>query len=187
MDIDLTKKIVCVFGLNLSGKSYFVKNAVIPNYKSLIFDPNGEYDHNSGDVYRPKYNNYPNIALENEEFLRFVKRNKGNWDLVIWDEADDIFPLNKPLFSNMANLKGKYRHDNWGNLGIVFICRRPAQLYTDFPELAHYIVTFGSKGKNDIQRMNDISKGLGDDARNLSNYEYILVNPDRTYIRMPPI
>jgi len=187
MDVDLTKKIFTVFGMNLSGKSHFIKNAIIPKYRCLVFDPNGEYDQSQADVYRPKYREYPDTAIENEEFLGFVKKNKGSWDLVIWDEADDIFPLNRPLFSRMANLKGKYRHDEWGNLGIGFACRRPAQLYTDFVELSHYIITFGSKGKNDISRMNDVSVGLGDVSRELSNYEYIVVNPDRSFKRMPKI
>ena len=188
MDIDLTKKIITVFGLNLSGKSHFVKHAIIPKYRCLVVDPNAEYDSDQADVYRPKANSYPAIARENEKFLEsFVKPNKGSWDLLIFDEADDIFPNGKPLFSMMANLKGKYRHDKWGNLGLVFICRRPAQLFTDFPSLSHYIFTFGNKGLPDVSRLNAESQGLGDEARLLANYEYILVNPNRSFERMPPI
>jgi len=187
MDVDLNTSIFSVFGRNKSGKSYFIKNAIIPKYDCLVFDPNGEYDQSQADVYRPRSREYPSMALENEEFLGFVKKNKGSWDLVIWDEADDIFPLNRPLFSRMANLKGKYRHDEWGNLGIGFACRRPAQLYTDFSELSHYIVTFGSKGANDRKKLNDISEGLGDAAQQLSNHEYIIVYPDQTFEKMPPL
>ena len=188
LEIDLTKKIVTIVGLNMSGKSYFVKKAVIPNYKCLVFDPNGEYSGEDCDFYKPKKTSYPGIAWENEKFLKFVKANKGEWDLVIWDEADSVFPNKKPLFSLMDNLKGKYRHESeWGGIGIIFLCRRPAQLFTDFPSLSHYILTFGNKGAPDIQRLNAEAEGLGDQSKLLANYESIVVNPDRSFERMLPI
>lgn len=207
MEIDLTKKIVTIFGLNMSGKSYFVKNAIIPNYKCLVFDPNSEYDKSECDVYRPKYTTFPAVARENEKFLGWVKKNKarykhkivdpltdketieeGKYDLIIWDEADSIFPNKKPLFPLMDNLKGKYRHENkWGGIGIIFLCRRPAQLFTDFPSLSHYIFTFGNKGAPDKQRLNSEAEGLGDQAKLLSDYRYIVVSPDRQYEEHPPI
>jgi hypothetical protein len=187
MEIELNKKIFSIFGLNLSGKSYFVKNAIIPSYKCLVFDPNGEYDSGSADVYIPKKKSYPGIAFENEEFLeKFVKKNHG-YDLLIFDEADSVFPNKKPLMSNMDSLKGKYRHSEWGELGIGFICRRPAQIFTDFPSLSHFIFSFGNKGAPDIQRLNAESQGLGDLVSTLSNYNYVIVNQDRTFKKMPPI
>ncbi len=187
MEVDLRKKIFCIFGLNMSGKSYFTKNAIIPKYKCLVFDPNGEYDQQTCDVYKPKSRSYPGIAFENEKFLDWIKKNKGNCDLLIFDEADSIFPNKKPLMSNMDSLKGRYRHPEWGELGIGFICRRPAQIFTDFPSLSHYIFSFGNKGAPDIQRLNAESEGLGDLVKTLSNYEYVIVNQDRTYRKMPPI
>ena len=171
----------------MSGKSYFAKNAIIPNYKCLVFDPHGEYDSNVCDTYKPKKKSYPGVAWEVEEFLKFVQRNKGEWELLIFDEADAPFPNKRPLFSLMDNLKGNYRHPEWGKLGIGFICRRPAQLFTDFPGLSHILFCFGNKGSADIQRLNTEAEGLGDLVKTLANHEYVVVNQDRTYERMPPI
>jgi len=187
MEVDLKEKIFCVFGLNKSGKSYFTKNAIVPNYKCLVFDPNGEYDTSKCDVFVPKKRSYPGIAREFENFLEYIKKNKGGWDLLIIDEADSVFPNKRPLMSNADDLKGRFRHPIWGNLGIGFICRRPAQLFTDFPGLAHYLFLFGNKGSADIQRLNQEAEGLGDLVKTLSNYEFVIVNQDRTYQKMPPI
>jgi hypothetical protein len=194
--INLKKTIFCCFGLNRSGKSYFIKNAIIPNYRCIVFDPNGEYASKDGsfkpsncDYYIPKKTSYPCIALEFEHFLDWFKKNKSKYDLLIIDEADSVFPNKKPLYPNADNLKGKFRHNEWGNIGIGFACRRPAQLFTDFPSLSYYLFIFGNKGAADIQRLNSESEGLGDLAKQLdvSKHEYILVNPDRSYTRMHPI
>ena len=188
VEIDLTQKIFTIFGLNLSGKSYFVKNAIIPNYRCLVWDPNKEYPANKCDVYYPKSLAYPGSAYENESFLeKIVKKRRGEYDLLLYDEANSAFPVSRPLLGEMLNLLNTYRHDTWGNLGIGFICRRPAQLYTDFVSLSHIIFSFGNKGSQDIQRLNMEASGLGDIVKQLAHYEYVVVNQDRSYSRMPPI
>ena len=87
----------------------------------------------------------------------------------------------------MLSFLNTYRHDVWGAVGIGFICRRPAQLYTDFVSLSHIIFSFGNKGSQDIQRLNMEASGLGDMVKELANHEYVVVNQDRTFARMPPI
>lgn len=188
MELDLTRKIFTVFGLNLSGKSYFVKHAIIPSYRCLVWDPNKEYPSDKADVYYPKALAYPGSAYECEEFLiKIVKKNRGKYDLLLFDEANQTFPVSRPLLGEMLSLLNTYRHDVWGNLGIGFVCRRPAQLYTDFVSLSHIIFSFGNKGSQDIQRLNMEASGLGDLVKQLANHEYVIVNQDRTYSRMPPI
>lgn len=188
MELDLTRKIFTVFGLNLSGKSYFVKHAIIPSYRCLVWDPNREYDHTRCDVYQPKHLAYPGPAYECEDVLeKIIKKNRGNYDIVIFDEANQTFPVSRPLLPNMLSFLNTYRHDLWGNLGVGFVCRRPAQLFTDFVSLSHIIFSFGNKGSQDIQRLNMESSGLGDLVKTLANHEYVIVDQDRTYSRMPPI
>ena len=187
MELDLTRKIFTVFGLNLSGKSYFVKNAIIPHYRCLVWDPNKEYDLNAADVYRPKSMAYPASAYEVEQFLtKIVKPGKGKWDLVIFDEANSTFPVSRPLLPIMLDFLNNYRHDSWGNLGVGFITRRPAQLFTDFVACSHIIFSFGNKGSQDISRLNSEASGLGDLVKQLSNHEFVIVNQDRTYAKYPP-
>ena len=188
MQLDLTRKIFTCFGLNLSGKSYFVKNAIIPSYRCLVWDPNKEYPEQKCDVYRPRQLAYPGSAEECEQFLiKIVKPNRGKYELVIFDEANSTFPVSRPLYPQMLDFLNNYRHDDWGYLGIGFVCRRPAQLFTDFVALSHVIFSFGNKGSQDIQRLNCEAQGLGDQVKLLANHQYVVVNQDRTYTRMPPI
>ena len=84
---------------------------------------------------------------------------------------------------------GLYGHEEWGGIGFGLACRRPAQLFTDFPGLAWYMFLFGNKGSADVQRLNQEAEGLGDLVRTLDvkKHEWVLVNPDRSYQRMDPI
>lgn len=183
--LDLKNKITFISGLNGSGKSYFTKNAILPNYHCLIHDPLKEYPSQNADVFYPKLN-YPAIAEENEKFIqKKVIPDSGKYDLLIYEEASRTFPNSKPLYPIMRSFFDTYRHYN--NLGMVFICRRPAQIFTDIPSLAHHLICFGNKGSADIQRLNQESEGLGDLVKHLSNYDFVFVDQDRDYKRMPHI
>ena len=186
MELNLKGKITSIFGLNGSGKTYFTINKILANYKCLVHDPLHQYPSDRADVFHPKIN-YPEIAQENELFLeKYVKSQSKKYDLLIYEEASRTFPSgNRPLYPAMRSFLDTYRHYN--NLGLVFICRRPAQIFTDIPELSHYIISFGNKGLNDIQRLNAESGGLGEIVKTLDNYEYVIVNQDRTYLKMPKI
>jgi len=184
MKLSLRNRILTVIGLNNSGKSYLVKNAIVPRYKCLIFDPLKEYPHNQCDVYYPKNNTYPAIATENETFIKDIVM-KGSYELLIYEEATRVFPNKYPLFPVMRSFFDTYRHYN--QMGLIFICRRPSQLQTDIPSLSHNLISFGNKGIADISRLNQESDGLGDLCSRLSNYCYAFVNEDRTYQEMPPV
>lgn len=186
MELNLRNKITCVFGLNNSGKSYFVKNVIIPKYNCLVFDVLGEYPQDICDVYLSKNRNYPAIAQENEDLIKkIVIPGVNKYELLIYEEASRIFPNMRPFYPVMRSFFDTYRH--YGELGLVFICRRPAQLQTDIPGLSHCIFSFGNKGSADIQRLNQESEGLGDLVATLSNYEYVFVDQDRSFRRMPKI
>ena len=185
MNIDLKNKITFISGMNGSGKSYFTKNALLPNYRCLVHDPLKEYPKNRCDVFEPKLN-YPDIAEENEEIInKIVIPNCKKYDLLVYEEASRTFPNSKPLYPVMRSFFDTYRH--YGNLGLVFICRRPAQIFTDIPALSHYQFNFGNKGLADINTLNSISQGLGDAVAQLKDHAYVFVDQDRSYKIMPPI
>ena len=184
MDLDLHEKITFISGLNGSGKTYFAQHAIIPNYKCIVHDPLKQYPKDQCDVYYPKSNIYPGITRDNENFLKWIMKNQV-YDLLIYEEASRTFPNGKPFFPGMRSFIDTYRHYN--HMGLVFICRRPPQIQTDIPSLAHYLFCFGNKGSPDIQRLNAESEGLGDLVATLSNYEFVFVNQDRNYERVPPI
>ena len=54
-------------------------------------------------------------------------------------------------------------------------------------ELAHYLFVFRMWGKNDIDYMNSLSKGLGDAMTSLPPHHFAMVYPNRSYQLMKPI
>ena len=184
MEISLRNKILTVVGLNNSGKSYLVKNFILPKYKCIVYDPLHEYNSSHCDVFYPTKNTYPDTAIENEGFINNLII-KGKYELLIYDEATRVFPNQKPLLPLMRSFFDTYRHYN--QLGLVFICRRPVQLQTDIPSLSHHIISFGTKGLPDINRLNAESAGLGDACSHLDQYHFCFVNENRTYFEHDPI
>lgn len=186
MKLDLHSRILFISGLNASGKSYFTKNAIIPNYRTLVFDPLKEYPTGECDVYYPKAKVHPAITRENEEFIKkIVIPEADKYDLIIWEEASRTFPTKKEFMPIMRSFLDTYRHFN--QIGIIFICRRSAQINTDIPSLAHNLICFGNKGTADIQRLNQESQGLGDLVATLDNYDYVFVEQNREYQKMGKI
>jgi len=196
MELNLKEKITFISGLNGSGKTYFAQNMIIKNYKCLVHDPLRQYSKCDCHNYIPPINIYPGIARDNEEFVKIIMDGKNfsfgdqeintrDFDLVIYEEASRTFPNMKPFFPKMRSFIDTYRHYN--NMGLVFICRRASQIQTDIPSLAHHLICFGNKGVADISRLNQESQNLGDEVAKLSNFEYIFVDQDRNFNRMPKI
>jgi len=84
----------------------------------------------------------------------------------------------------IADLNDQCRHYH---LGVVYIARRPSQLNQDITELSDYMMIYHLTGHRDNLYLNDIVAGLGDSAKALPPYHYILVRPDRSYHVMAPI
>lgn len=72
-------------------------------------------------------------------------------------------------------------------VGLVTIARRPAQVHSDLTELADNIIIFRLTGKNDYRRLNEAVDGLGDIVRNLGEYEFARVTPDRRVFVHDPV
>lgn len=186
MEVNLKEKITSIYGLNNSGKSFFTKNVILPNYRCLVIDPLVEYPFDLADVYIPDNKQYPNTAKENERLIKnYIYDNYEKYDLIVYEECSRFFPNKQPFFPEMRSFFDTYRHYN--KMGLIFISRRPSQVNTEISSLSHYIFCFGNKGKADITRFNSESAGLGDAVSQLSGHEFILVNEDRTFTKHDPI
>ena len=182
MKINLLNRIFCIFGLNMSGKTYLAKH-IARQYNSLIFDVLGEYEPNIYDVYIPSSKIYPDIAQEFDLFIDKVKDKK--WNMLIVDEASRIFPNKRPLYPAFRSYLDTYRHHKLCSIG--FIARRPTQLHTDLVELSHYIFVFNLKGKNDIQYLNFLNSEIGDLPAKLEPYHFMVIYPDRSFKIFKPV
>lgn len=198
MRVNFSNKLVSVFGLHETGKSYFVKQ-MSENYDTVVFDILNEYDENKHDVWRPEQDQYPEIQDEFDDFVGYIReqkrQNEARWGMMVCDEASTVLPNKKGMPSNVNNFLNYYRHSldekGW-DMGGVFVARRPARVNTNIVELSRYLVIFRVTGKNDIKYLNSIASGLGDEASKLGSgdrpeHEFILVHPDRNYEVMPPL
>ncbi len=187
MNISLKRKHTMVFGLKHSGKSNFVQWLISqPEYSSHIaYDVCKEHD--VLNTYSPNHRRGKEAIVE---FGGVVERLVTEADrgirpeLLIVEEISRLAPNRGSQSDALMELVDLNRHYD---VGIVGIARRPAQVQTDLVELADQLVIFRLTGKNDVQRLNREAAGLGDAARELDDYHFIVVGPDRRWQVHEPV
>jgi len=182
MNVNLTGKSFCVFGLPDSGKSTLV-NFILHQFgrTAFIYDTLHEFPADPFDSYEPDGRM---SALELERTIRLVIKAR-KYKLFVIDEANRFCPSKpKPLPQAVADLNDWRAHYD---LGAGFVCRRPTQLNQDLTELAHYLFIFRLPGKNDRDYLNNLSTGLGGAAARLPKYHFLTVDPERNYTVTTPV
>ena len=185
MDIQLTRKTWCVFGLKGSGKSTLMQYiAAQYGAKCLMFDTLHEVNVEVPfHVYQPKNRQSP---MELETVIALLRANKP-YRMFVIDEANRFCkPKPSSLPQGVADMNDWARHEQF-NLSVGYIARRPVQLNTDLTEIADYLFIFGMAGKNDVKYLNDLRNGLGDTVKDLPLFHYAVVYPDRTWKVATPI
>lgn len=205
MDIDLRRKSLGVFGNHECGKSHFLKK-LAQSYDTVVFDPLREYDPQNHDVLRPERTDQEFLENRIDSFIGDIKDTKqageAQWELLIMSEVSSYIS-NNHYGGNVNQFLNYYRHSleeqGW-DIGFTYDARRPAKVSADLREITKYFVIFGGiKGANDIKALNQMNQGLGDAVRELDTpfdqekgpnhtpYEFILVYPDRSWKKFPPI
>jgi DNA helicase HerA-like ATPase len=186
IELDISNKSFTILGVKRSGKSTLANQLLLSyGYKALYYDTLGESPIDSPyDSYRPA-DRYSVIELEsvisavippkNSDINKFVP----HYELIIIDEANRFCPPKPaPLPPVIAECNDQNRHYH---MAFGFIARRPVQLNTDLIELADYIFVFRLTGANDVKYLNNLTRNLGDTVQSLGQYEFVIVNPDKTY------
>ena len=184
LDIDLTGKRVCIFGLQGSGKTNRLKALLEGKDDYIIYDPLHEYV--GFNRYKPQHRSYSEESQA--ELNNFIEKriipNETRPAFFMIDEANRYCPNKRPLPDMVEDLNDFNRH--YG-LALGFIARRPVQLNTDLVELAHYLIIYNLTGKNDYQYLESLSNGLGDAVKSLPEWHYVLVDPQRNYKICSPV
>ena len=163
-DIDITNKRFAILGLQGTGKSILVKHFLRSTSASIVYDVLREH--------------------QVDNFVNRVVMGTGQIRLFIMDEANRYCRSMKPLPASILDLNDFQRHEN---IAFGVIARRPTQLHTDLMELAHYLFIFRLVGVNDYKYLESIAEGLGDAARALEEFHFVLVNPDRSFQVHEPV
>ena len=188
MKINLTGKTFGCLGLKGTGKSTLA-DKILTEYgaQALYYDTLHEAPLESPfDIYQPK-DRYS--VTELEDVIRAITPTNAStlpkYRLFVVDEMNRFAPSKpSPLPRVVADLNDQCRHYL---MTFGFIARRPSQLNQDLTELSDYLFIFRLTGKNDIAYLNDTSNGLGDAVLSLKNFEFVIVNPDKSFSISSPI
>ena len=187
MRLKLKNNHTMVFGLKGSGKSNWVQYVLNqPAYQAhLMYDVCRE--HEPLRCYLPEHRRGDKAIAEFNEVLNRmiieVEREQRPEVLAI-EEVSRLAPNRGGSPESLLELIDLNRH--YG-VGVVGVARRPAQVDTDLVELADNLIIFKLTGKNDYRRLESEKRGLGDAARELGEYEYLVVNGKREYETHRPV
>jgi hypothetical protein len=139
-----------VAGQTGAGKSYFIKNSLIPEmvlrqYKLFIFDINKEYlnlcQNQDTDSYKNLYSNF--VGIDN--FLMTVKHQINS--CIIFEEATAFFS-NKGINSKtLLDLQVRKRHTN--NV-LVFVFHSLRQIPVEIFDFCNYLILHKTNDRADI-------------------------------------
>lgn len=188
MPVDLTGKTYCVFGLRGTGKSTIV-NTILEQFGryGLYYDtlweapPEAIYD-----AYQPK-DRYSVAELEVmvKSIIPVNNSVEPYYRCFTIDEANRFCPPKpSPLPPLIADLNDQCRHYQ---ISVGYVARRPSQLNQDLTELAEYLFIFKLTGKNDLHYLAELVSGLDIAVRQLKQFEFVLVKPDRSFVICEPV
>ena len=183
---------VVVAGHRGAGKSTWIQHVADVLGSGVVFyDMNREHEH--FDRYVPDHRRGDEMDAEADGVIgRLVVDNDParRPGAVVLEEANRYVPNRGNIPESVGELVDLGRHYETAitdGVSVFYVTRRPAQLDADVMELADYLVVYRVRGKNDVKRLNDEAPGLGDAARELDDYHYLLVRPDRSWVRMAPV
>jgi len=187
-DLQLLGKHTVVCGLKGAGKSNFLQWLLKENdayQNALVYDMCREH----GDLQRyiPENRNGEEARVEAGEVVqRFVTDNErgARPDLLVLEEATRYAPNGGGAPDALMDLVDLARHYD---VGILAVCRRPANLDTTLVELADNLLVFPVRGKNDKKRLNDEAPGAGDAAADLDPYHFLRIDGQRRYVEHAPV
>lgn len=170
---------VNIFGSKGSGKTYSAIKVAKSCFKApLVYRMSDDFDNEDVVLFPPR-----NYIDDLDPFIHKVKHlaKHGVIDAVIFDEADMLFPSNKPLTPIQKELVDKHRHFP---CSVVFISRRPQNLNSMIAEEGHFTSVYAIEGDNVIMKLNRINKEFGDMVQSLEYKDYRCVLKE---LGKPPI
>lgn len=179
-------KKVGVFGIQGSGKTYFVENTLIKSFKKpfvyLMHPEDFRGCKNNVSIYIPyKIVKGKRIIDRSTAHLdrvmgRFISEaKKGKYDAFILDEASTFLPKNLSTLQkeapNIIDAIDSHRHygkKKGEGFSFVYMARRPQSLPTELVETTHFLFVFALEGKNAKDHLRAIHEDFKTHLENLS-------------------
>lgn len=185
--INPKSKKVGVFGIQGSGKTWFVEKGLIKSFKRpfvyLLHPEDFTSCGNNVSVYVPyKILKGKKIIDRSTAHLdrvmgKFIEEaKKGKYDAFILDEASTFLPKNLATLQkeapNMIDAIDSHRHygkKKGEGFSVVYMARRPQSLPTELVETSHFLFVFALEGKNAKDHLRAIHSDFKDRLDELSS------------------
>lgn len=173
-------KKVGIFGIQGSGKTYFVEHTLIKAFKKpfvyLMHPEDFTTCKNNVAVYIPtKIIKGKRVLDRSVQHLdrvmgKFIEdAKKGKYDAFILDEASTFLPKNLVTLQkeapNIIDAIDSHRHygkKKGEGFAFVFMARRPQSLPTELVETSHFLFIFALEGKNAKDHLKSIHSDFSD-------------------------
>lgn len=190
LKLNFKKHKTCVFGIQESGKSYFVKSIYTQFKSPVVFQVNEDdgWERLKGiavyKIDREKFGKIKDyLKVELQTFVKMVHymASNGTIDAIIFDEADLFFRGNYDLDDLMTDLVTNHRHmgkskdPEKNGVALIFATRRPQDIPTKVVEQSRHNIIFKLEGANALKRFQEIHKDLPKMIRELNyrKHEFI--------------
>jgi len=184
--INPKSKKVGVFGIQGSGKTYFVEHTLIKSFKKpfvyLLHPEDFQSCSNNVSVYVP-YKILKGVKIIDRSTAhldrimgKFIEQAKlGNYDAFILDEASTFLPKNlatlqkeAPNFIDAIDSHRHYGKKKGEGFSLVYMARRPQSLPTELVETSHFLFIFALEGKNAKDHLRAIHNDFKEELEDLS-------------------
>lgn len=180
----IKKNHIFICGNKKRGKTNLVKYILTRKQDHLVFDPHNEYKR-----FNQLIPETPAGKQANKELAGFMEKIIKPQQHKIRDLVLDEVNMYSPKGGDIDGPVGEAVH--WGsshwNMNIYFLTRRPQDVHTSIRGLADYYFIFQTTGDRAKNILDNIISGLGEKARNLDKYEFLLITPGRDIYEMDPV
>lgn len=162
-----------IMGIQGSGKTVLAR-FIARRFRTLVYSPHAHDWTNERKVHLITPASI-NKKFEDgiEQVVKFFVDSK--FDLLVLDESDLLFRTKFDIKREANNLIVNHRHIKGGK-AVCFVTRRPQDIPPKILETCHTLFIFSLEGKNAIEHLEGIRKGLGKQAAQLpfGSFKFLL-------------
>lgn len=184
MKLDLSDHKTVILGIQESGKTHLAKRLLHQFRRPVVYRMNYDFESENVYLYVPT-----NPQGELEAFCGAVldrAEREDAWDVVVFDEADQLFRNYQSFGAKTLKLLGEHRH---AHVALIFLARRPQDLPPYIVESAKHLIVFKLEGANALNRLDEVYPGFSTMVEGLDfdKHDWLYKRVGKPPVKMPPV